>query len=209
MINAKLSPIWKAYTHWGHVPFKFISILPGARSHCCLGKMSCRKLWPRLTLLRPSNCFLVSSNTHAFLENFLYHKGLLFVFLCSQSCLTLCDPMDCSPPGSSVHGILQARILEWVAMPSSTGSSRPRDRTRVSCVSCTAGRFFTAEALGKTTLYQQEFTKERSVRSQLHPVQHWKDSTERITGPQAKALVTQQCGLRLWFWWEGGQDPEN
>ena len=44
-----------------------------------------------------------------------------------QSCPTACDPMDCSPPGSSVHGILQARILEWVAMPSSRGSSRPRD----------------------------------------------------------------------------------
>ena len=46
-----------------------------------------------------------------------------------QSCLTLCDPVDCSPPGSSVQGILQARILEWVAMPSSRGSSRPKDRT--------------------------------------------------------------------------------
>ena len=46
-----------------------------------------------------------------------------------QSYLTLCDPMDCSPPGSSVHGILQARILEWVSMPSSRGSSWPRDRT--------------------------------------------------------------------------------
>ena len=45
-----------------------------------------------------------------------------------QSCLTLWDPMGCSPPGSSVQGILQARILEWVAMPS-RGSSRPRDRT--------------------------------------------------------------------------------
>ena len=45
----------------------------------------------------------------------------------SLSCLTLCDPMDCSLPGSSVHGILQARILEWVAMPSSKGSSQPRD----------------------------------------------------------------------------------
>ena len=44
-----------------------------------------------------------------------------------QSCLTLCDPLDYSPPGSSVHWILQARILEWVAMPSSRGSSRPRD----------------------------------------------------------------------------------
>ena len=49
-----------------------------------------------------------------------------------QSCLTLCDLMDCSPPGSPVHGILQARILEWVAMPSSRGSCWPRDRTRVS-----------------------------------------------------------------------------
>ena len=51
-----------------------------------------------------------------------------------QPCPTLCDPVDLSPPGSSVHGILQARILEWVAVPSSGGSSRPRDRTRVSGV---------------------------------------------------------------------------
>ena len=50
------------------------------------------------------------------------------------SCPTLCDPMDCSPPGSSVHGIFQARILEWVVMPSSRGSSYPRDWTRVSYV---------------------------------------------------------------------------
>ena len=47
-----------------------------------------------------------------------------------QSYLTLCKPMDCSPPGSSVHGILQARILEWVAFPFSRGSSQPRDGTR-------------------------------------------------------------------------------
>ena len=51
-----------------------------------------------------------------------------------QSCPTLFDPRDCSPPGSSVHGILQASILEWIAMPSSRGSSWPRDRTRVSCM---------------------------------------------------------------------------
>ena len=54
----------------------------------------------------------------------------------SQSCLTLHDPMDCSPPGSSVHGILQARILEWVAMPSFRGSSSPRDVTHISYISC-------------------------------------------------------------------------
>ena len=45
----------------------------------------------------------------------------------AQSCPTLCDPMDCSPEGSSVHGVLQARILEWVAISFSRGSSRPRD----------------------------------------------------------------------------------
>ena len=62
-----------------------------------------------------------------------------------QSCLTLCDPMNCYPPGSSVHGLLQARILEWVAMLSSRGSSWPRDWTCISCGSCTAGGFFTTE----------------------------------------------------------------
>ena len=55
-------------------------------------------------------------------------------------CLTLCDPMDCSPPGSSVPRILQARILEWVAIPFSRGSSWSRDWTWLSCI---AGRFFT------------------------------------------------------------------
>ena len=54
----------------------------------------------------------------------------------AQSCPTLCVPMDCSPPGSSVHGIFQARILEWVAISSSRGSSQVRDQTCISCVSC-------------------------------------------------------------------------
>ena len=54
--------------------------------------------------------------------------------LLTQSCLTLCDTMDCSPPGCSIHEILQARILEWVAMPSSRGSSWPRDCTHISCL---------------------------------------------------------------------------
>ena len=66
-----------------------------------------------------------------------------------QSCLILCDPMDCSPPGPSVHVILQARILQWVATPSSRGFSHPRDRTQVSCVSCTVSGFFTAEPPAK------------------------------------------------------------
>ena len=63
--------------------------------------------------------------------------------LVTQSCPTLCDPIDCSPSGSSVHGILHARMLEWVAMPSSRGSYRPRDQIQVSCI---AGTSFTVWA---------------------------------------------------------------
>ena len=58
----------------------------------------------------------------------------------TQLCLTLCDPMDCSLPSSSIHGIFQARILEWIAISFSRGSSQSRDRTRVSCI---AGRLLT------------------------------------------------------------------
>ena len=57
-----------------------------------------------------------------------------------KSCPTLCDPMDCSLPDFSVHGIFQTRVLEWVVISFSRGSSRPRDRTQVSCI---VGRHFT------------------------------------------------------------------
>ena len=64
--------------------------------------------------------------------------------MCVQSCLILWDSTDCSPPGSSVHGILLARVLEWVAVSYSRGSSWPRDQTWVSYVSC----------IGRQVLYQ-------------------------------------------------------
>ena len=72
-------------------------------------------------------------------------KGLCFpvfsvVFVANSCARLFVDPMDSSPPGSSVHGILQARILEWVAISSSSGSSRPRDQTDISYVSCIDGR---------------------------------------------------------------------
>ena len=56
--------------------------------------------------------------------------------MCTQSCSTLCQSMNCSPPGSSDHGILQAKILQWAAISYSRGSSQPRDQTCVSCISC-------------------------------------------------------------------------
>ena len=68
-----------------------------------------------------------------------------------HSVMSLCNPLDCSLPGSSVHGIIQTRILEWVAISSSRGSSPPRDWTRVSCVSCClSGKFFTRWAIWET-----------------------------------------------------------
>ena len=63
--------------------------------------------------------------------------------VCAQWCPAVCDPMDCSLPGSSVHGIIPERILEWVAISSSRGSSWPRGQTHISCISCAVGRFFT------------------------------------------------------------------
>ena len=69
--------------------------------------------------------------------------------LVAQLYLTLCDPMSSSPPGSSVHGILQARILKWAANPFSRESSIPRDQTQVFCI---AGRFFTVRATKEAQL---------------------------------------------------------
>ena len=65
-----------------------------------------------------------------------------------QSCSTLCNPMDYSPPSSSVHGILQARILEWVALLSSRGSSQPRDEPGSLISPALAGGFFTTQHRG-------------------------------------------------------------
>ena len=72
------------------------------------------------------------------------------------SCPTLFDPRDCSPPGSSVLGILQARKLEWVAIPCSKGSSQPRDWTRVFCI---AGRFFTIWAIREALSMYEEMPR--------------------------------------------------
>ena len=82
----------------------------------------------------------------------------------TQSCPTLCDPVDCSPPGSSVHGILQARILEWVAISFSRGSSRPRDWTQVSCI---AGRRFNIWAIRG---YSKCEDAEVNVSSNINPL---------------------------------------
>ena len=78
----------------------------------------------------------------------------------AQSCPTLCDPMDCSPPGSSVHGILQARILEWVARPFARGSFWPRGSIHVSYISCIGKRVYYHEwHLGSPRKFLEEEIK--------------------------------------------------
>ena len=86
----------------------------------------------------------------------------------AQSCLTLCNSIDCRPPGSSVGGILQARILQWVAISSPMGSSAPRDRACVSCVSC-IGRWIlyhcaTWESLGGVGIHLQRLGRGQGVK---------------------------------------------
>ena len=101
----------------------------------------------------------------------------------------LCDPMDCSPPGSSGHGIFPARILESVAISSSRGSSQPKDR---SCVSCIAGIFLTTEPPGK-------------LRDRPGPLQRKKEDgkTERNLNTVFKESLTpgSTAGLLDFRWW--------
>ena len=96
---------------------------------------------------QPKDQTQVSRTTGRFFISWTTREALNIVFdidiEVAQSCLTLCDPMDCSLPGSSVHGIFQARVLEWVAISFSRRSSQPRDWT---WVSCTVGRRFTVWA---------------------------------------------------------------
>ena len=95
-------------------------------------------------LLYSVTIIVISESISYIIERNLIWSGHIILFmhvnvLVAQLCPTLCNPMDGSPPGSSVHGILQARILKWIAIPFSRRSSQPRDQTRVSCI---AGRFF-------------------------------------------------------------------
>ena len=123
--------VCKAGFSWGPSPWLAGSYPPVASSHGC--PFECALLVDSLSIMFP----LKDTSQTVFRS----HPNSLIstCMLVAQSYLTQCDPMDCSPPGFSVHELLHAIILEWTAMPSSRGSSGSRDRTWVSCI---AGRLY-------------------------------------------------------------------
>ena len=117
-------------------------------SKTCDVHRSSRTVSPTLAIIFPWELEDVDIHTETGRERELILKMHVLV---TQSCLTLCNPVDCSRPGSSVPGILQARILGWVAIPFSRGSSQPKDQTWVSCIS---GKFFAVWATKKAPSYE-------------------------------------------------------
>ena len=104
---------------------------------------------------------------------------------CAQSCLTLCDSMDCSPPDDSVHGIFQARILEWVAISYSRGSPLPRDWTRISCDSSNGRRILCQlRHLGRRT----HITTKKKQRTQT--------TKQKQTHKENKQVIARREGSR-------------
>ena len=118
--------IRKAFVMWNHIALN---------RHCGPHLGACNSLFCWFSKKRNKKKDIVPC---PYIMLYLIISEKLSVCVCvhAQPCPILCDPMDCSPPGSSVHGILQARTLEWVAISSSRGSSWPRDQIHVSCVSC-------------------------------------------------------------------------
>ena len=103
-----------------------------------------------------SVCIYMCVYTHTYIHTMEYCVH-------AQSCLTLWDSMDCSPPGSSVHGIFQPRILEWVAISSPRGSSWPRNQTCISCIGRQTLYHWATEPPGKLTLEYYSAMKKNEI----------------------------------------------
>ena len=124
------------YNFINHHPFAFpeAKLSPQDTASIADFNSSGRSIYPSLLAVT------LTFRAWGFFPSTLLLKNTMCMHVCvpAQSCLTFWNNMDCSgPPGSSVHGIFQAEILEWVAISSSRGSSRPRDWTWISSISCT------------------------------------------------------------------------
>ena len=136
-VFSPISVVWPLFSF--RTAFLYVCCL---HSHCV---DFFQKAWRWVWISRMHRIVLwVLGSGDLFLAAVFFH--LLVLCLVAQTCPTLCDPMACSPPGSSVHRLFQARILEWVAISFSRRSFQPRDQTWVSCIT---GRFSTTEPPGK------------------------------------------------------------
>ena len=134
------SKCWPGWFFWGLSPWLTDGCSLSVFGYSCLSRhmcLWCLSVYPDLLFLDYQLDFM-----GAHLDG-LIAAVATYAAKSHQLHLTLCDPMDCSSPGSSVHGTLQARILKWVTMPSSSGSSQPRGWTYISYISC----------VGKQVLY--------------------------------------------------------
>ena len=127
-----------------------------------------------------------------------------------QSCPTLCDTADCSPPSSSVHGILQARILEWVAISFSRGSSSPRDQTWVSCIAGRvliifwATRDYSTEVQNGEGMKMQGLQEGRVGKMQVSSYIHHSLCVTLPPCPHSfpPSLPLSGCGSHFWVLWK-------
>ena len=127
-----------------------------------------------------------------FKQNLLFNR--LHAHVRAQLCLTLCDPMNCILPGSSLHGISQARKLEWVAISSSRGSSRPRDRPQLSCGSFCVRQILYHWATWDTHLTDLLFSHSAMSDSLWpHELEHAK-----FPCPPSSRVCSNLCPLSLW-----------
>ena len=124
--------------------FHFTPVVEYLHSCSWILIMACTHYWQLLSTPKPTATNHCKTHCHFYcrvMKNVESRARLSEWVKVALSCLTLCNPMDHSPPGSSVHWILQARILEWVAYPFSRGTSRPRNQPGVSCIT---DEFFTS-----------------------------------------------------------------
>ena len=142
MVTGGLLPIWSTTVFWVSVKPLYLRSMLSRSMRCTENGNDCSRHWSTERAQFLSTTLNHTSHNQGFL---IHHIHLCVLSL--QSCLTLCDPVGHSLPGSSVLGILQIRILKWVAIPLYRGSAQSRDQTQISCI---AGGFFTTEPLGKS-----------------------------------------------------------